>query len=326
MGPVLTAFVTTFDAVRRTPVPDLDLDAIRRARATVYPRGRLAQRLLGRIEPGVVITGAVAPSRDGASVPVRLYRPGGHDGPMPVVVHFHGGGWVQGNPVNYDPICSAIAAGVGALVVNVGYRMAPEHRAPVAAYDCIDVTTWLADRGGDFGGDPGRMAVAGDSAGGNLAAVVAMAFRDAGRDELRAQALIYPATDLTLSSPSIDEHAHAPILTKAAAVAFRDHYLGSAPDAVEDRDPIVSPLFGRLEGLPAALIQTADLDPIRDDGVRFAAALERADVPVRLTNYLGAPHGFASFPGAYRSGAASRLELIEFLRRHLDGSATSAVR
>ncbi len=245
---------------------------------------------------------------------------------MPVVVHFHGGGWVRGNPVNYDPICSAVAAGVGALVVSVDYRMAPEHRAPVAAYDCIDVTTWLAERGGELGGDPGRMAVIGDSAGGNLAAVVAMAFRDAGRGELRAQALIYPATDLTLSSPSIDEHAHAPVLTRSAVVAFRDHYLGDGPDAVGERDPIVSPLLGRHEGLPPALIQTADLDPIRDDGLRFAAALEQAGVPVRLTNYLGAPHGFSSFPGAYRSGAASRRELVDFLRRHLDGTRAAPVR
>ena len=122
-----------------------------------------------------------------------------------------------------------------------------------------------------------------------------------------------------------DEHAHAPVLTRSAVVAFRDHYLGDGPDAVGERDPIVSPLLGRHEGLPPALIQTADLDPIRDDGLRFAAALEQAGVPVRLTNYLGAPHGFSSFPGAYRSGAASRRELVDFLRRHLDGTRAAPV-
>ena len=320
---LLTTFIKALSTVGRAPIDKLDAAGIAKARAARFPRSRVAQLVIGRIDPSVVIASAVAPTRDGASLPLRVYRPGHGDAPMPVVVFFHGGGWVQGNVVNYDPICTSLAAGLGALVVSVDYRMAPEHAAPTAAYDCIDVTDWLTRRAGDFGGDPRRLAVAGDSAGGNLAAVVTMAFRDQDRDEIRAQALIYPATDMTMSSPSIDEHAHAPILTKANMLAFRAHYLGSAPGALTDRDPLVSPLFGRLDGLPPALIQTADLDPLRDDGLRYAAALESAGVTVRLTNYLGAPHGFTSFPGVYRSGAASRSEMIEFLRGYLN-APTSA--
>ena len=320
---LLSTFIKVLSAVGRAPIDKLDAAGIAKARAARFPRSRVAQLVIGRIDPSVVIASAVAPTRDGASLPLRVYRPGHGDAPMPVVVFFHGGGWVQGNVVNYDPICTSLAAGLGALVVSVDYRMAPEHAAPTAAYDCIDVTDWLTRRAGDFGGDPRRLAVAGDSAGGNLAAVVTMAFRDQDRDEIRAQALIYPATDMTMSSPSIDEHANAPILTKANMLAFRAHYLGSAPGALTDRDPLVSPLFGRLDGLPPALIQTADLDPLRDDGIRYAAALESAGVTVRLTNYLGAPHGFTSFPGVYRSGAASRSEMIEFLRGYLN-APTSA--
>ena len=320
---LLTTFIKALSTVGRAPIDKLDAAGIAKARAARFPRSRVAQLVIGRIDPSVVIASAVAPTRDGASLPLRVYRPGHGDAPMPVVVFFHGGGWVQGNVVNYDPICTSLAAGLGALVVSVDYRMAPEHAAPTAAYDCIDVTDWLTRRAGDFGGDPRRLAVAGDSAGGNLAAVVTMAFRDQDRDEIRAQALIYPATDMTMSSPSIDEHANAPILTKANMLAFRAHYLGSAPGALTDRDPLVSPLFGRLDSLPPALIQTADLDPLRDDGIRYAAALESAGVTVRLTNYLGAPHGFTSFPGVYRSGAASRSEMIEFLRGYLN-APTSA--
>jgi acetyl esterase len=161
------------------------------------------------------------------------------------------------------------------------------------------------------------MAVCGDSAGGTLAAVVAQAFRDrftARASPLRHQALIYPATDLTMASASIDQHAEAPLLTRRNIIAFRDHY---APPGTDLTDPLLSPLFGRLDGLPPALIQTADLDPIRDDGLRYAEALTEAGVAVRLTNYVRAPHGFASFPGLFAAGAQHRAELCGELRRHL---------
>ena len=233
---------------------------------------------------------------------------------VPVVVWFHGGGWVWGNVVDYDPICTLLAAEVGAVVVSVDYRMAPEHRAPRAALDAVDATTWVAASGDVLRADTSRMAVAGDSAGGNLAAVVAQVMRDHGMTNLRHQALLYPATDLTMASPSLVEHAHAPVLDRRAVDAFRDHYL---PPGADPRDPLVSPLWGELAGLPPALVQTADRDPIRDDGVRYAEALEAAGVPVRLTNYVGVPHGFAVFPGATPVGRQQRAELVTELTRAL---------
>ena len=241
--------------------------------------------------------------------------------PLPVILYFHGGGWVLGNVVNYDPLCAWLSEHVGAVVVSADYRMAPEHRSPTAAHDCIDATRWVIDHADGLGIDGTRVAVCGDSAGGNLAAVVAQVFRDDGRREIRHQSLIYPATDMTMSSPSIAEHAEAPSLTKKSMDAFADHYV---PDLAQRTDPIVSPLFGDLSGLPPALIQTADLDPIRDDGIRYAEALRAAGVEVRHTNYRGAPHGFASVPGATLIGRIHRDEIVAEMRRHLHGEGGRA--
>lgn len=301
----------------RPAVDAMDIDAIHSARARTHPRNALAARVVGRVDPAVGITYGTAPARDDFEIPLRIYRPRSlpdRRTDVPVVMWFHGGGFVQGNLVDYDPLCTWVAAQVGAVVVSVDYRMAPEHRAPTAAHDCVDATTWVRVSGDVLRADTTRMAVAGDSAGGNLAAVVAQVLRDHDLDGIRHQALIYPATDMTMSSPSIDEQAHAPILTRSSMRSFRDHYLGPGQDR---RHPLVSPLFGRLEGLPPALVQTADLDPVRDDGIRYADALRDAGVPVRLTNYLRVPHGFASFPGATPVGAQQRWELATELSRAL---------
>ncbi len=315
--PPLTTLVSLVADLGRSQVATADLAAIQKARATPRPRGALADRILGRVDPAVGITYGTAPARDEHEIPLRIYRPralpDARDD-VPVVMWFHGGGWVWGNVVDYDSLCTLIAAEVGAVVVSVDYRMAPEHRAPRAALDCVDATTWVAANGDVLRADTSRMAVAGDSAGGNLAAVVAQVLRDHGMTNLRHQALIYPATDLTMASPSLVSNANAPVLDRAAVDAFRDHYLPPGADA---KDPLVSPLWGDLAGLPPALVQTADRDPIRDDGSRYAAALEEAGVPVRLTNYLGVPHGFASFPGATRVGRMQRVELVTELSRAL---------
>jgi acetyl esterase len=307
--------ITSFAADRlRTPVEELDLDGIQQARASGHPRTPITARVTGAVGRAVGITYGTAPARDDHEIPLRIYRPRSLPDSrrdVPVVMWFHGGGWVLGNVVEHDPICTLVAAEVGCVVVSVDYRMAPEHRAPVAAHDCVDATTWVAVNGDVLRADTTRMAVGGDSAGGNLAAVVAQVLRDHGDTRLRHQALIYPATDLTMSSPSIREHAEAAILTRRSMDAFRDHYVAPGHDP---RDPLVSPLFGRLEGLPPALVQTADLDPIRDDGIRYAGALRAAGVPVRLTNYLKVPHGFLSMPGATLAvGRQQRWELLHEL-------------
>ena len=295
-------------------VEELDFDGIQRARAATLPRNRVTDLVTGGVDQAVGITYGTAPARDEHEIPLRLYRPRGlRDSrtDVPVVMWFHGGGWVLGNVVRYDPVCSFIAAEVGCVVVSVDYRMAPEHRAPVAVEDCVDATTWVGVNGDVLRADTSRMAVAGDSAGGNLAAVVAQVLRDHGDTRLRHQALIYPATDLTMASASIREHPNAPVLTKRSMDAYRDHYVPVGHDL---SDPLLSPLFGRLDGLPPALVQTADHDPIRDDGIRYAAALRDAGVPTRLTNYLKMPHGFAFMPGAAPAvGRQQRWELASEL-------------
>ncbi|MFL6079601.1 MAG: alpha/beta hydrolase [Ornithinibacter sp.] len=310
----LTALVSLVGDRMERPVETLDVDGIQRARARALPRNPLVDGITGGVDPSVGITYGTAPARDEHEIPLRIYRPRAlrdAQSDVPVVMWFHGGGWVLGNLLDADPICTFIAGAVGCVVVSVDYRMAPEHRAPVAVEDCVDATTWVGVNGDVLRADTSRMAVAGDSAGGNLAAVVAQVLRDHGDTRLRHQVLIYPATDLTQSSPSVRQHANAAILTKRSMDAYRDHYLPAGHDL---RDPLVSPLFGRLDGLPPALVQTADLDPVRDDGIRYAEALRDAGVPARLTNYLKVPHGFASMPGAAPAvGRQHRWELASEL-------------
>jgi acetyl esterase len=320
MYPRTALLSALLDGLARHPIERQTLAQIQAGRGTVYPDRPPISWITGGGNRAVGVTFGTAQARDGYDIPVRIYRPRrvrDTETDVPVVVYLHGGGWVQGNVVMYDPLCMHLAEQVRAVVVSVDYRLAPEHRAPVAAHDAIDATRWVAGHGGALRADGRRLALCGDSAGGNLAAVVAQAFRDDHGPEtspIRHQALIYPATDLTMSSPSIDELAEAPMLTRRNMLALREHY---APAGTDYTDPILSPLFGDLEGLPPALIQTADLDPLRDDGIRYAEALRAAHVAVRLTNYLRVPHGFASYPGVVSTGAQHRAELVGELRTHL---------
>ena len=316
MSPVTAGFTALMSRLRK-PVETLDLAQIQAERGFAYPPRPPYSWVTGAVDPAVGITYGTAPARDGYSIPLRIYRPRevrDTETDIPVVVFLHGGGWVRGNVVAYDPLCTHVARQVRAVVVSVDYRMAPEHKAPTAAHDGIDAARWIAGQAGVLRADTERMAVCGDSAGGNLAAVLAQAARDEGSPRIVHQALVYPATDLTLASASIDEHAEAPMLTRADILAFRRHYL---PEGADPTSPVLSPLFGALAGLAPALIQTADLDPLRDDGTRYAEALRAAGVPTRLTNYVRVPHGFASFPGATPVGAQHRAELVHELRSHL---------
>lgn len=319
MSPLTTALTAYLDNLGRTPIERATRADIERARAKVYPTSAPFAWITGPVAKGVAVREDPVTGADGARLAARWYHPPGPDRPArPLLVFFHGGGWVQGSTRMYDPLCSHLAAEVDAVVASVDYRMAPEHTAPTAARDAIEATRWLGEQS-DRGHDPRRIGLCGDSAGGNLAAVVAQQLRDLtadGRPVIRHQALLYPATDLTLASPSIREHASAPILTEVAIHTFRRHYLGE-PAVVDADDPLVSPLFGDVGGVAPALVQTADLDPIRDDGLRYARLLHETGVPVRATNYAGVPHGFASFPGVTPTGRQHRRELVTEIRRHL---------
>ena len=309
-------FATYLDRFGRDSIVGMDLDDIRRSRAKVIPAVPPFTWITGPVFADVTREDTRFPARDGHELPLRVYRPAGSREPLPVLVFFHGGGWVLGSTRMYDPLCTLLARGVGALVVSVDYRMAPEHRAPKAVHDCVDAVRWLGEKASSLGGNGSRVAVSGDSAGGNLAAIVCQVVRDQGGPTIAHQALIYPATDATMSQPSIMEHAGAPILTRAEMDVYLDLYLG--PDGLAADDPLVSPLWAASHAdLPPALVQTADLDPLRDEGRLYADRLAAAGVPVRHTNYVGVPHGFASFPGATNIGQQHRAELVAELRRHL---------
>ena len=235
-------------------------------------------------------------------IPVRIYTPVG-TAPFPVLVYFHGGGWVIGNLDTHDGICRSLANRVGCLVVSVDYRLAPEHPFPAAPEDCYAATRWLAEHAGSLGGDKGRIAVGGDSAGGNLAAVVALMARDRGGPKLAFQLLVYPATDTDFETRSYRENSEGYFLTRADMVWFWNHY---APRDEDRRNPYAAPLrAASLRGLPPALVITAEFDPLCDDGNAYAARLREDGVPVRLSQQDGLIHGFFQMGAVIDRGRAS---------------------
>jgi acetyl esterase len=316
--PLLTRVIARAITRERGSIATTSPDAIPAMRAWVAPARAPYTWITGRVHPDVTIGSTAFRARDGHPLPVRTYRPRrGGAGPLPVLVWFHGGGWVLGNPQGYDPLCSAIAHGAGVLVLSIDYRLAPEFRAPQAALDCVDGVRWVAESADALGARAEGIGVAGDSAGANLAAVVTQVVRAEGGADLTHQSLVYPAVDATMSQPSVAEHAAGAILTRVDMDTFLAHYLGEGPDVLERVDPLVSPLYAaELAGLPPALVQTADLDPLRDDGAAYAQALRGAGVEVVLTNYPRVPHGFLSFPGVTPAGRTARQELVEWVARH----------
>ncbi|MCU1472508.1 alpha/beta hydrolase [Amnibacterium sp.] len=304
----------------RIAIADQSLEQIRRSQERPLPHTLLTDLLLGAPRKDVATRDGSAAGADGP-VRVRAYRPGRTGGLLPLVLLFHGGGWTTGDLNAYDWLAGTIAAKARSLVVSVAYRLAPARRFPAAAEDCYAALLDVAARAAEWGADPSHLAVVGDSAGGNLAAVVSLMARDRSGPSIAFQGLLYPATDLTASSPSIDENAHAPVLTKRDVLAFRDHYLGGQ----DPRNPYASPLLADdLSGLPPALVQVAEHDPIRDDGLRYAAALEAAGVAVRTTQYFGMPHGYLAFPHLCSAVPQAMGELTAELRAALAPASAAA--
>ena len=223
-------------------------------------------------------------------IPVRVYRPE-QGAVLPVLVYFHGGGWVIGSLDSHDGTCRELARDAGCVVVSVDYRLAPEDRYPAAAEDCYAVTRWVAENGADeLGIDPSRIAVGGDSAGGNLGAAVALMARDRGGPDIAFQLLVYPVTDADFSRPSYIENAEGYFLTTSAMEWFWGHYV---PDAAQRAEAYCAPLRAEdLTGLPPALVITAEFDPLRDEGEAYGARLQEAGVDTVLTRYDGMIHGF----------------------------------
>jgi acetyl esterase len=224
------------------------------------------------------------------SIRLRLYWPKGA-APLPAIVYYHGGGHVIGNLDTHDLIARNLCAGAGALVASVDYRMGPEHKFPAAVEDSFAALKWVQANAEELGADPGRIGVHGDSAGANLAAVVALMARDAGSPSLRLQSLVYPVADYGLVGDSYDKYAEGyGLLTKQAMVWFRDHYLRSPKDANDWRaSPIKAPSFA---GVAPAIVVTAECDVLHDDGEHYAEALRCAGVPVEYKEYPGMIHAF----------------------------------
>nr|WP_243236974.1 alpha/beta hydrolase [Heliobacterium chlorum] len=224
-------------------------------------------------------------------IPIRIYTPKG-SAPHPVLVFFHGGGFVVGNLDTHDAFCREMAQSARCAVISVDYRLAPEHKFPAAVEDAYDAVTWVHDHAEEFQIDKERIAVGGDSAGGNLATVVAIHAKERGFPQIVYQLLYYPSTNFLGETASIREFGKGFLLTTELMKWFARHYLRDDEDR---KNPYASPLlYPDLHGLPPAMIITAEYDPLRDDGEMYAKKLEEAGVPVTLRRYNGMIHGFAS--------------------------------
>ncbi len=253
-------------------------------------------------------------------IPLRVYRPRGLDAgtALPALVFFHGGGWVIGDLETHDVLCRQLTAEAGIAVIAVDYRLAPEAKFPAAADDAWAATRWVVAHAGRLGIDARRLAVGGDSAGGNLAAVVSLLARDAGAPAIAFQALLYPVTDVGIEWPSYQQLGEGYLLTSQSMRWFIGHYLTSERDAVDWR---VSPLRApSLRGLPPALIVTAEFDPLRDEGEAYARALRAAGVRVDYVCYGGMIHGFVPMGRLIDTGNRAVSHVAASLREALAGT------
>ena len=252
------------------------------------------------------------------SLALRIYTPLGQ-GPFPLMVFFHGSGFVVCSLDTHDGMCRNLCAGSGCVVVSVDYRLAPEAKFPAAPDDCLAATRWAVANAAALGADPGRVLVAGDSAGANLAAVTALRIRDEGGPKLLGQLLIYPVTDhYDPGTPSMVENAEGYGLTRAGMIWFWDHYLADRRDAA---NPHASPLRAAdLSGLPPALVVTAEYDPLRDEGEYYADRLRQAGVETAMKRWDGMNHGFFFWPGVVDTATAAMDEACRWVRGVLDSS------
>ncbi|WAL75396.1 alpha/beta hydrolase [Kitasatospora sp. YST-16] len=261
---------------------------------------------------GVHHVGEFTVDGPGGPLALRHYRPAPRPAdaaPGPALLYLYGGGWALGSLDTGDPVCRALANATGADVLAVGYRHAPEHRFPAAVHDCWAALDWIARHAPELGLDPARIAVGGDSAGGNLAAALTLLARERGGPAILHQLLVYPNTDHRVPPPGTDDD---PALFNRHSVAwYWDHYLA---DPADGANPLASPLRApSLAGLPPATVLTAEYDPLREEGEQYAEALRAAGVPVELRRYDGMPHGFFAMPGVLDDGRAAQLFAAERL-------------
>ncbi|MGW2402445.1 alpha/beta hydrolase [Kitasatospora sp. NPDC001664] len=271
------------------------------------------QAAAGNPEPVHAVEEFTVPG-PGGPLTLRVYRPGDAPG-LPALLYLFGGGWTLGSLDTGDAICRRLTNAVGCVTVAVGYRLAPEHPFPAAVHDVAAAARWTAAHAAELGIDPTRLAVAGDSAGGNLAAALTLLARTEGGPALRHQLLVYPNTQHGADTPSVREHDDPLLFNRRSVAWYWGHYLA---DQADGDDPLASPLRADdLSGLPSATVITAEYDPLRDEGEAYAEALRAAGVEVELRRYDGMPHGFFAMAGALDDGRAAQEHAAARLREAL---------
>ena len=304
--PLDPAVKAMLDNMKAAGFPELDSlppVQLRRVTAEMFAATRGAPEPVARVENREI------PGPAG-SIPLRVYTPAG-SGPFPVLVFYHGGGFVIGDLDSHDGVCRALANQARCVVVAVDYRLAPEHKYPAAVEDCFAATRYVSEHGAEFNIDPKRLAVGGDSAGGNLSAVVSIMARDRNAPQIAFQLLVYPATDM-----ACDTYSHKTFtdyfLTDRSIRYFLGHYLR---DGADKKNPQASPaLAPHHKALPPALIITAEFDPLRDEGEAYCSKLAAAGVPAKFTRYDGMIHGFFTMGDVLPQGKQAVAEASAALR------------
>ena len=291
------------------PLEEMSLDELKAtSEEAVSP---LIQRVFGGKE--ISVSKVVRQNISGrhGEIPIRLYYPNEQKS-LPLILFFHGGGWVYGNFDTHDRLCRRLARDIGAIVLPVCYRLAPFSKYPTALEDCYDVLLWTVENADSISVDSQKIVVMGDSAGGNLATAVYLMARDEDRKAIAKQILLYPVLSGKLEQPSTDKNADAPVLTKLRMQYFIDCY---ARDEADISQPYFSPLLAEdLTNLPPALIITAQYDPLHDQAVMYAKRLQEAKVPVKLLDYDRTIHGFVSFPTFCKQALPALDEIVEYIR------------
>jgi acetyl esterase len=284
------------------------------ARINMKSRPRAAGPAVAKVEDRLI-------PGPGVDIPVRIYTPEG-SGPFPVLVWFHGGGWVVGDLETADPTARHLTVGADCVVLSVDYRLAPETRFPGQVEDCYAATIWAAQQAPRLNGDPGQLAVGGDSAGGNLAAAVALMNRDRGGLSLACQLLVYPVTARDFELPSYRQNAEGYGLTLDGMRWYWDLYLQASADAA---NPYAAPLVAQnLKGLPPAVVITAEYDPLCDEGEAYATRLQAAGVPTTCRRYDGMIHGFFGMTAVLDKGRQAMADACAALRQAFTGKARAA--
>lgn len=299
--PAVKQLLDQINSAEGKPIQEMTVQENREGLQAFY------ENLVGEKQEVAKVENIKIPTHDGEAIGLRIYTPEGN-GPFPVLIYYHGGGWVLGDLEVIDPIMRRIVNHTSSIVVSVDYRLAPEYKFPIPAEDCYTATKWVAENIQKYNGDPNRLAVAGDSAGGNLAAVVPLMAKDRNGPKISLQILLYPVTDFDTTTPSYIENGTGNYLETAAMHWFNAQYLNHEADK---KNPYAAPLQARdLTGLPSALVITAEYDVLRDEGEAYADRLREAGVHVESKRFNGQIHGFFWMPTIMKD-ADIALDLIK---------------